>query len=61
MKFKRLHEILCGYSATIPAKEITPEESGTIFKGHKRHPILLLGAFFCFGLRVPLPEKNRCA
>lgn len=61
MKFERLHEILCGYSTAIPAKEITPEESGTIFKGHKRHPILLLGVFCCLSLRVPLPEKNRCA
>lgn len=44
-----------------PAKEITPEESGTIVQGRKRNPILHLGVFCCFSLMVPLPEKNRCA
>lgn len=52
---------LCGCFAAIPAKEITPEELGTIFQGHKRHPILDLGIFCCFSLMVALPEKNRCA
>lgn len=48
MKFERLHEILCGYSAAIPAKEITPEDSGTIFKGSQEASYSALGCFLLF-------------